>query len=239
MAHLNQAEELLMFLLLPLLIIFLTIGVILRSRHTAKQKQKHIRELRAWSTQSKTLDPVSQQWIQQLSNSESEVLLDLLNGYCASLNWELGWLFTSQIDRAPALKAALEESVSVYARAILLSLQMEDDVRAYHAYLAFEKKPNARKQRALVQQLYRKLNNQNFMQPTRGFFRRFSRRGATHKEQITAIQRAFERDPAFTMAALQEILISEGTSAIRNESQGVSSSAMAAPATFGHSLMSG
>lgn len=221
-----------MFLLfVSLFIILLTIGIILRTRRMRKQKQASIQQMRVWSVQNQTLDPVSQQWIQQLSSSESKVLLDLLNGYCTSLNWELGWLFTPQIEKAPALKAALEESVSAYARAILLSLQMEDDVYAYHAYLDFEKNPRARKQRVLVQHLYQKINNTNITSPTRRLFRVFSRRGPSHKEQIAAIQRAFERDPAFTMAALQEVLVAERDALTQNEGQELAPPSVTVPAT--------
>ncbi|MCB0107634.1 MAG: hypothetical protein KDE53_17055, partial [Caldilineaceae bacterium] len=136
-------------------------------------------------------------------------LLDLLDGYCKSLNWELRWLFAPQIKKAPALRLALEESVSAYVRAILHSLQMEADIQAYQAYVAFEKNPTGRKQRTLVQQLYQKVNDDHFTPPTKRLLGRFRRKDPTTKAQVAAIQQAFERDPARTMALLKDVLAAD------------------------------
>jgi len=191
--------------LLPLLII----GLLLQRWRVLYRTQKRIRHLQTWGTQSAMIDPVARQWLQQLPHTQLEVLLDLLQGYCASLNWELDWLFDPQLKKAPALHAALEESVATYLRVLLLSLQMTEDVHAYHAYLAFDKQPYAHRQRMLAQQLYARLHHQRVPPKVQGFFSRFSRTTRRYQDQVTAIRQAFADDPARAMAALKAVLVAE------------------------------
>lgn len=198
-----------LLIIVPVLITLSAIGLILGRWRVAHRKQTRLRQLRTWATESSTLDPLLQQWFQQMSPPELELMLELLQGYCASLQWELDWLFTPQIKNAPALHTALVESVSAYARTILLSLQMAEDVRVYQIYLAFEKRPNARRQQMLVEQLYAKIHDQHETPTVRGFFRKFSGSSMTHSERVAAIQQAFAREPGRTMAALKEVVSAE------------------------------
>ncbi|MEZ4678312.1 MAG: hypothetical protein R2932_29265 [Caldilineaceae bacterium] len=198
-----------MLLLTIVILTLFIIGSWWRRSRAAKQRRWQIEQLRRWAAEHDALEPPLQQWIQRLPATEAQVLLELLNGYCTSLNWELNWLFAPQIAKAPELKSVLEESVSAYARAILHSLQMEVDVAAYQAYVALEKKPMARKHRSLVEQLYQKVNDERLLPPPHRFWGRFSRKSASSKAQVAAIQQAFERDPAQAMAALKEILATD------------------------------
>ena len=191
--------------LLPLFII----GLLLQRWRMLYRKQKRLRHLQHWGTQSAMVDPIARQWLQQLPPAQLEVLLDLLHGYCASLNWELDWLFAPQLHKAPALHAALEESVAAYLRVLLLSLQMTEDVQAYQLYLAFDKQPHAHRQRLLVQQLYARLHHQRVPPKAQGFFSRFSRASARHQDQVAVIRQAFAADPARAMAALKAVLAAE------------------------------
>ena len=199
----------LLFATTIIIAILLIIGVVWRRRRAMKQRRRQIEQLRRWAAQHSELEPALQQWIQRLPAAEAHVLLDLLNGYCTSLNWELTWLFAPQIQKAPELKRVLEESISAYVRAILYSLHMEADVAAFHTYVAFEKKPTARKHRPLVERLYQKVNHERLTPPTKRFFGRFARKEASTKEQIAAIQQAFERDPVHAMAALKQVLAAD------------------------------
>ncbi len=194
------------FLYAPILLTFLMVGFILYRGRVAYQQQARIRHLRTWAKENPALDPIVQLWIAQLPAAEVAVLLDLLHGCCLSLKWELDWLFTPQIEKAPALQSALTESVNAYARMILLSLHMEEDVRAYHAYLAFDKQPYARQQQAIVQQLYAKIYGGDGRAVSKKLFRRSARAGTSHSEQVAAVRQAFDRDPMRTMAAFKDLL---------------------------------
>jgi hypothetical protein len=231
-----------MFVLLVLLLFFV-IAWVWRRRWARRQRTLRIRQLRAWVANHHVLDPAVQQWMQRLSAAEAEELLQLLQGYCTSLNWELNWLFAPQIKKAPALKIVLEESISAYIHAILVSLQMEEDVQAYQAYLAFEKKPTARKQGAFVEALYRKIDHGQLPPSAKTRLSRFMgkaapwkaatstvgpRKAATRKEQVAAIQQAFEHDPARTMAALKAVLVSDSPLPLPPEQQ-LFTSALAVP----------
>jgi len=208
-----------MFFLVIVLLLTLSLIAIInhfwQKRQAAKRRQLQIRQLRKWASEHETLEPVLQQWLQRLTTAEAETLYTLLNGFCTSLNWELSWLFAPHIQKAPELKRALEESVSAYARAILLSLQMEADVVAYQAYLEFAKKPNARKQRPLVEQLYHKLDQAEPAPAAKRFFGRIGRKKSTPQQQVATIQAAFDHHPAKTMQLLKEVLASDAAAVVQ------------------------
>ena len=218
-----------MWLLLPLILLLFVIKFIWQRRRDYRHKRALTQQLRTWAGQQTTLDPALQRWITGLSTAEATVLVELLQGYCTSLNWELTWLFASQIEKAPALKQALEESVTVYARSILHSLQLEEDVRSYHAYLALMQRPAARHQRWLVQRLYADLHAAGLIVPEeqrvkRGFFlrrsvRKTSKKPPTHKAQIAAIQQAFDHNPVLAMTRLKQALSEEALKSIQQAKQ--------------------
>jgi len=218
-----------MWLLLPLILLFFVIKFIWQRRRAYRHKRALTQQLRTWAGQQTMLDPTLQQWIAGLSTAEATVLVELLQGYCTSLNWELSWLFAPQIKKAPALQQALEESVMVYARSILHSLQLEEDVRTYHAYLALMRRPAERRQRWLVQRLYAGLHAAGLTAPEeqrvkRGFFIRRSVRKTAEKPpppkaQIAAIQQAFDHHPVLAMTLLKQALSEEALKSIQQAKQ--------------------
>lgn len=196
-----------MFLItVSIFITFSFIGIILVRWRALYQKRTRLHALRTWAMRSSAVEPLLQQWIEHMPPEQLAVLLDLLDGYCTSLKWQLDWLFASEIQNAPTFHSALEEGVSTYARTILLSLQMAEDVRAYQAYVAFEKHPNTSAQRKLVQQLYTKIQHEHITPTAQGFFRRSSEQPITHNDRVAAVRAAFTADPARAMAALKEVL---------------------------------
>lgn len=198
-----------MFLIIiSIFITFSFIGFLLVRWRALYKKRTRVRALRTWAMRSSLIEPVLRQWIEHMPPDQLEVLLDLLEGYCTSLKWKLDWLFVAEIQNAPTLHSALEEGVSTYARTILLSLQMAEDVRAYQAYVAFEKHPHAHAQRNLVQQLYTKIQHERITPVAQGFFRRSSEQTITHSDRVAAVRAAFTEDPARTMGALKEVLTS-------------------------------
>ncbi len=220
----------LVIVILILLLVVLVVRFFWQRWRTHKTRRLQLTQLRQWAAAHDALEPPLQRWLQRLPASEAQVLLELLDGYCKSLNWELHWLFAPQIKKAPALKVALEESVSAYVRAILHSLQMESDVQAYQAYVAFEKNPTGRKQRALVQQLYQKVNDEHLTPPTKRLLGRFRRKDPTPKAQVAAIQQAFERDPARAMALLKDVLTADAAVTVAQVRQELTPPVLLTPA---------
>lgn len=206
-----------------LLLLSVGVGYGMRQRQKSRRhKRTLIQQLYSWAENNSALESDLQQWLQRLPADEAAVLVELLVGYCASLNWEFEWLFAEQIGRAPRLKQALEENVATYIRAIVTSLQMEQDVQAYQAYIKFANKPAARNQRTLVQKLYPRLQAQGLTtanQPASklNFLPKFIKRAPsakankppTQREQIAAIQRAFDQNPALAMEAFKQTLSKE------------------------------
>lgn len=201
-------------LVLLLILALVVIGVFWRRRTQQKQRRLVLRQLRNWLGAQETLEPALHRWVNGLSASEAEVLLDLLTGYCTSLNWELTWLFTPQLQKVPLLKQALEEAVIVYARALLASLQLVEEVRAYNAYVALLRKPNSQKQFALIQKLYQALNAQGVIPPVANQ-RSWFRRQPTRKQKIAAVITAFDHEPTRAMTALKTLLAAEAVTDVQ------------------------
>ncbi|MEZ4581227.1 MAG: hypothetical protein R3A10_06195 [Caldilineaceae bacterium] len=113
------------------------------------------------------------------------------------------------------LKDAVETTVAAYLEAVSRGQTMTDDVRAYHAYTAFVRKPRARKRRALVHVLYAQMQADGLVTPEMSSVQRLRaklpgarkrEKAPSRKEQVAAIQRAFDADPARAMAALKQVL---------------------------------
>jgi len=202
-----------MFVLL-LLLSLVIIGVVWRRRNAQKHRRRVLHQLRRWLGARETLEPTLQRWVNGLSASEADMLLDLLTGYCTSLNWELTWLFTPQLQKVPALQQALEESVMAYARSLLTSLQLVEEVQAYNAYVALLQKPASRQQFTLVQKLYNALSAQGVI-PLTTPKRRWFRRQPTRKQKISAVIAAFDREPASAMATLKALLVTEAVADVQ------------------------
>lgn len=200
--------------ILLLLIIFGVIGVLWRQRYLQKRRQQTLRQLRRWLGENAALDLELQRWMSGLSTKETEVLLDLLEGYCTSLNWELSWLFTPYLQKTPVLKQALEEGVIAYACSILASLQLVDDVYLYKTYVALAQKPKERKQFVLIRKLYKKLGEKGALVAA-DTKRSWWRRQPSKHQQITAVMRVFDQDPALAMVTLKTLLIDEAEATVR------------------------
>ena len=190
-----------------LLLIVLAAGVALyMRRRTQQQRRLRLRQLRQWLGAQHSTNSHLQRWINGLSTSEAEVLLDLLTGYCTSLNWELTWLFTPQLQKVPALQQALEEGVKTYAGSILTALQLGEEVQMYKAYSALVQKPTQRKQFALIQKLYQELTQRGII-TVDPKAKRWFRRQPTRRQKINAVIDAFEREPVQAMTVLKRLLV--------------------------------
>ncbi|MEM7125864.1 MAG: hypothetical protein AAF702_06035 [Chloroflexota bacterium] len=197
-------------ILLPLLILGYFLGRRRKRIERRKKRVQQIHRLQRWMIQYQSEEPMFQLWKRSLSEKDSELLLELLEGYCTTLNWDLDWLLSSEIKKAPELQEALEVSISGYLETIFLSLQKDQDVQAYLSYLAFMEAPTAHKYRDLLKVLYGKLAQDGLIPLTQNSFRLLRWRRPTIKQQIAAIKYAFEQDPARPMQLLKEVLVEEG-----------------------------
>lgn len=211
-------------LALALVLFLLFVGAILRRRRARRRRAAMTQQLYAWAEQSQALEPELQQWLRRLPAPDAAALMTRLDGHCAELNWELNWLFTPALERAPVLHHAVETVVAAYARGVMTGVQMEDEVRAYHVYLGFVRKPMARKRRALVQSLYTQLRADGLMTPEASSVRRLRARLPSggrkrdqlpaRKRQVAAIQQAFDADPARAMELLKRVVTAEADASV-------------------------
>ncbi|MCX6044247.1 MAG: hypothetical protein NT075_03990 [Chloroflexi bacterium] len=192
-----------MFTLL-LLLSLVIIVLVWQRRNEQKHRRLVLRQLHSWIGVQAASDLHLQRWVNGLTAREADVLVDLLAGFCTSLNWELTWLFTPQLQKVPILKQAIEESVMAYARSILASLQLVEDVRAYNTYISLLQKPTGRKQFTLIQKLYAALREQNVISSTPK--RKWFTRQPTRKQKINAVIESFDRDPVRAMETLKALL---------------------------------
>ena len=198
--------------------LLLAIGLVVRMQRMQEQRQMQRQRLRRWVTQHKSLDLDLRHWVLDLSEPETQVLLELLTGYCASINTQLDWIFSSKIANAPVLKSELEASVSIYLQTIFHFLQLEEDVIAFQAFLAFDKKPAARRQRRLVDQLYTNIKSQGPTESAKRLIQRFRPKKISRLEKIATIRQAFDNDPAATMTALKEIIADGNPKSVKSSS---------------------
>ena len=220
-----------MILIFLLLVILLVVGGWLHQRRrTQKHRRLIMQQLRGWLSADETRDPQLQRWVNGLSTDEADVLLALVNGYFASLNWELRWLFSPQLQKTPLLQQAVEAAVLAYMRSILASLQLIDEVRAYNTYVDLLCKPNGRRQFSLIKKLYGALVAQEIVEPTVKK-RRILGSKAARKEQIAVVLGAFEREPAMAMATLKVLLAIEATADVQEMMDLAPSAAVTAPFT--------
>jgi hypothetical protein len=173
-----------------------------------------LQQLRTWLSNEEIDDPSLQLWVNRLSADEASILLDLLNGYFASLNWEMKWLFSPHLQKTPALQHAVEEGMLAYMRSILASLQLVEDVRAYNVFVELTGKPNGRRQSALIQKLYDVLVEQKIIKRGKKKSGLFAGR-AMQKEQTAAVLQAFDREPIQAMNALKAILSAEAAADVQ------------------------
>lgn len=204
-----------MSVLIVLLAAVVLVGAwVQRRRRARRQRLLVLRQLREWLSTDETLEADLQRWIHTLSADEADVLLDLLNGYFASLNWELTWLFSPHLQKTPALKEALEEGVRAYMRSILASLQLVEDVRAYNTYLDLLKKPKGRHEYSLIQKIHGELAARKIVKPIAKKRGLFAKR-AVRKAQIESVLEAFEHRPDIAMHSLKTLLTAEATAEIQ------------------------
>ena len=215
-----------MLLLAALLILIMVSGGwALQRRRARRQRRLLLHQLREWlsvpsrdaalSQAGDSLDLDLQRWVNSLSADEAAVLLNLLKGFFASLNWEMNWLFSAHLRKVPALKTAVEEGVVAYMRAIFASLQLEGDVHAYKAYLEMAKKPRARRHLSRIRHIYAELVAQKIVKPTAKRRGIFGGGDVAIKTQIAAVLEAFETHPEAAMHALQSRLAYEATAEIQ------------------------
>ena len=200
---------------LVLVLLLLLVGFILRRRRARRQRAARTRQFYAWVDQSPALDPELRQWFTRMPAPDAATVVARLSRHCAELNWELTWLFSPHFSQAPVLKDAVETTVAAYLQAVFTGQEMVDDVKAYHAYTAFVRKPMARRRRALVQALYTQMQKDGLVAPAVSSVQRLRdklpgarkrEKAPSRKEQVAAIQRAFDADPARAMAALKQVL---------------------------------
>jgi len=202
------------------LLFLFCLGLFLRWRHRKNERKEDVREMRAWMVKYQSPNHAFQLWKYGLSLQESEVLMDLARGYCTSLNWDLEWLLSSQLEKAPVLESAVEIGVNNYLESVFVSLQTERDVQAYQVYQAFEKKPTARKNRAMVEQLYDRLSRDGLIPKAKRLLGRVTRRQVNLNQQAAAIEHAFDNNAEHTMELLKEVLAGgESSSVVTSQPQ--------------------
>lgn len=112
------------------------------------------------------------------------------------------------------MRSAVETGVSNYLESVFVSLQTEQDVQAYYVYQEFEKKPAARKNRRMVEQLYERLSRDGLIPKAKRLLGRMARRKANLGQQAAAVQHAFTHNPERTMELLKEVLSERDSSTI-------------------------
>jgi len=85
-------------------------------------------------------------WLSGLSGKELEQFTERIARYCATVNFDLGWLNDAQVSHEPELKQAVEDAVLMYSLGAWRADSIQQDVRVFLAYRAWRAQPNRHKE---------------------------------------------------------------------------------------------
>jgi hypothetical protein len=140
-------------------------------------------------------------WLSRLSDKELEQFTEGVARYCASVNFDLGWLNDAQVSREPELKQAVEDAVLLHSLGAWRANSVQQDVRIFMAYRDWRASPNRRKE--FGQQLHQVLIERGLVTVPAELYL------APEKERLThataAICKAADENPAAFHLALRQL----------------------------------
>lgn len=96
-------------------------------------------------------------WLTSLDAAESEIFTEQVAAFTSNLNFELGWLVDQELEDQPDLKKTLEEAVSLYCLANFKALLVQDELRTFISFKAWQESPTHEEYLELTQRIFSKL----------------------------------------------------------------------------------
>lgn len=170
-------------------------------------------------------------WLNGLSDKEAVEFSQDVAAFCASQNFNIGWLNDPQISADPALKQAVEEAVLLYGVSWWRANQVQSDVQALLKLKAFLAKPNTRDNKAFGQELFSGLVAKNLVTVPSTLIT------APEKERLDymkrAIEQAAQRNPDKFSQVLRRVAQPQSGAATTTSAEAEPAPAAPAPATSG------
>lgn len=154
-------------------------------------------------------------WLALLDVEEAKMFANQVRTFSESLNFELSWLLNEDLNNEPELKEAFEEAVSLYSLAYFRALQVEEELRLFITFRAWQENPSAKEYQELTQNLFAALVEKGLAAPApTKLFLAENRRRQKHAE--SAIRQAADKDKKAFYAILKEVMAFE-TEEAKNE----------------------
>jgi hypothetical protein len=142
-------------------------------------------------------------WLAGISPQEVETFSQRVSQAISGWNIQLGWLVNHELDRTPALKQAVEDSVLLYCLACWRATQAQDDIQTFMTFQAWQRDPYAERQRDLNHQMFvRLVESGELTAPSPSLF--LAPEQQRREYVVQALRQLSDKDPAAFNAALQE-----------------------------------
>jgi hypothetical protein len=169
-----------------------------------KKSEKFNEQFKAWLRTEGNLDHDLKIWVEGLSDEEFNVLTDQVRSHCEGGGLQLEWLWGTGLTH-PRLYAILKETVNNYIRSRMQKGKIKEDVDAFKALQALERKPNSKENRALTEDLFNQLVAARVVSsPT--FEQRGGAKKKRHQYMLGSIRQAAMNNPDSFYAILKQVL---------------------------------
>lgn len=144
-------------------------------------------------------------WLALLDVEEAKIFADQVRTFSESQNFELSWLLNEELNNEPELKEAFEEAVTLYSLAYFRVLQVEEELRLFITFRAWQENFSAKGSQELTQDLFAALVEKGLAAPapTKLFLAENKRR---QKHAESAIRQAADKDKKAFYAILKEVM---------------------------------
>ena len=169
-----------------------------------KKSDKFNEQFKAWLRTEGNLNHDLKIWVEGLSDEEFNALTDQVRSHCEGAGLQLEWLWGTGLTH-PRLYAILKETVNNYIRSRMQRGKVKEDVDAFKALQALEKKPNSKENRALTEDLFNQLAAASVVSspPSEQLG---SAKKKRHQYMLVSIQQAAVNTPDSFYAILKQVL---------------------------------
>ena len=143
-------------------------------------------------------------WLAGLRSEEIELFSQRISDVVSGWNIQIDWLVGEQLQRVPALRQAVEESVLLHCLAHWRASQAQSDIRTFVTFQAWQQDPHAGRQKELNQKLYSRLVEKGLLEaPAPDLL--LASEDRRHDYVVQALRQASQADVTAFSSTLQEI----------------------------------
>ena len=113
---------------------FFWYGIKLRFTTVLNQKKSRALQFRVWVNRELVNIPELQAWVMELPDPALQALTEGALRYCATLNIQLSWLFTPDLEAAPAVRETIKAILVDFLAGCLHAVKQKEDIALFSVY---------------------------------------------------------------------------------------------------------